>query len=349
MRTDEPCAIGTLPGSNDRDYPMRKRAFTLIELLVVIAIIAILAAILFPVFAQAKLAAKKTVSLSNQKQIGLGIILYAGDYDDMYPRQDGCTLNDSIIDKWNDQPAGTNPDFRCNDFTNPGGFAFRDNHYSWQKWIVPYLKNKQLFFHPTIAPIYGTGTTASGAWNGVDQGELESGYALNIAVTGGLNTYGYAQPYTNYGAIRDSFLGGSQTNVPSPAEAMLVMEQPFHAEIGAFEQFGSAAQTPYFPMALKEHWKAIYYKLDPASSQACRATDTVDPKAVPFGVIPVGYTDGHTKAIAPGQLLANSPSITEYTIPGSANSYCTPKAAWYLSGSNVAPTWAKPWPFWGLQ
>lgn len=58
------------------------RAFTLIELLVVIAIIAILAAILFPVFAQAKAAAKKTQCLSNTKQIGTGSMLYAGDYDD---------------------------------------------------------------------------------------------------------------------------------------------------------------------------------------------------------------------------------------------------------------------------
>jgi prepilin-type N-terminal cleavage/methylation domain-containing protein/prepilin-type processing-associated H-X9-DG protein len=58
------------------------RAFTLIELLVVIAIIAILAAILFPVFAQAKLAAKKTADLSNFNQIGKAIMLYAGDHDD---------------------------------------------------------------------------------------------------------------------------------------------------------------------------------------------------------------------------------------------------------------------------
>ncbi len=59
-----------------------KKAFTLIELLVVIAIIAILAAILFPVFAQAKLAAKKSVDISNMKQIGLAIAMYENDYDD---------------------------------------------------------------------------------------------------------------------------------------------------------------------------------------------------------------------------------------------------------------------------
>lgn len=64
---------------------MKQRAFTLIELLVVIAIIAILAAILFPVFAQAKAAAKKSVSLSNAKQIGTAMNIYLTDYDDMTP------------------------------------------------------------------------------------------------------------------------------------------------------------------------------------------------------------------------------------------------------------------------
>jgi prepilin-type N-terminal cleavage/methylation domain-containing protein/prepilin-type processing-associated H-X9-DG protein len=65
-------------------HSFRNRAFTLIELLVVIAIIAILAAILFPVFAQAKLAAKKTQDLSNIKNIGLAQLMYSGDYDDVF-------------------------------------------------------------------------------------------------------------------------------------------------------------------------------------------------------------------------------------------------------------------------
>src|SRR5215813_8688157 len=63
----------------------KNRAFTLIELLVVIAIIAILAAILFPVFAQAKDQAKKTASLSNVKQSGLGVFMYNNDWDDVAP------------------------------------------------------------------------------------------------------------------------------------------------------------------------------------------------------------------------------------------------------------------------
>lgn len=71
----------SLPSSSRR----ASAAFTLIELLVVIAIIAILAAILFPVFAQAKLAAKKTADLSNLKQLGTALEMYTADADDSYP------------------------------------------------------------------------------------------------------------------------------------------------------------------------------------------------------------------------------------------------------------------------
>src|SRR5947208_16218835 len=63
----------------------QKRGFTLIELLVVIAIIAILAAILFPVFAQAREKARQTTCLSNLKQLGLGFRMYLQDYDDTFP------------------------------------------------------------------------------------------------------------------------------------------------------------------------------------------------------------------------------------------------------------------------
>src|SRR5947199_3363258 len=62
-----------------------RRGFTLIELLVVIAIIAILAAILFPVFAQAREKARQTSCLSNQKQLGTAMSMYLQDYDERFP------------------------------------------------------------------------------------------------------------------------------------------------------------------------------------------------------------------------------------------------------------------------
>src|SRR5579862_3735544 len=77
---------------------MSHKAFTLIELLVVIAIIAILAAILFPVFAQAKAAAKKVQCLSNGRQIGMGLMMYMSDYDDRYPQEHPGTGNPVVDD-----------------------------------------------------------------------------------------------------------------------------------------------------------------------------------------------------------------------------------------------------------
>lgn len=84
---------------------MIRRGFTLIELLIVIAIISILAAMLFPVFAQAKASAKRTVCLSNLKEVGLANQLYAGDFDDIYVGdeiQDGSETRywGDILDKY---------------------------------------------------------------------------------------------------------------------------------------------------------------------------------------------------------------------------------------------------------
>lgn len=115
---------------------MRKRTgFTLIELLVVIAIIAILAAILFPVFARAREKARQNSCLSNVKQITLGLIMYASDYDEMFP----------AAAPYNGTP---NP-------TWPGP--------SWKSMIYPYVKNAQLFECPSIRPIQGAEPVPGGS------------------------------------------------------------------------------------------------------------------------------------------------------------------------------------------
>ena len=89
----------------------RRHGFTLIELLVVIAIIAILAAILFPVFARARAKARQTSCLSNVKQISLALMMYAQDNDETYPVVNHTTG----YDWWNGlQPYVKNPQvFRC--------------------------------------------------------------------------------------------------------------------------------------------------------------------------------------------------------------------------------------------
>lgn len=99
----------------------RSTGFTLIELLVVIAIIAILAAILFPVFAQARAKARETVCISNSRQIGLQVRMYVQDFDEMMP----------IFHAYNTQPPAGSPD-----------------HLGTEVILLPYGKSKALFKCP---------------------------------------------------------------------------------------------------------------------------------------------------------------------------------------------------------
>jgi prepilin-type N-terminal cleavage/methylation domain-containing protein/prepilin-type processing-associated H-X9-DG protein len=104
-----------------------RRGFTLIELLVVIAIIAILAAILFPVFAQAREKARQTSCLSNEKQQGLGIMQYVQDYDETYPLNGAG--NAAI-------------------FWDPNGSYARQSN-SWRTLLFPYIKSERVFVCPS--------------------------------------------------------------------------------------------------------------------------------------------------------------------------------------------------------
>jgi len=128
-----------------------KKAFTLIELLVVIAIIAILAAILFPVFAQAKLAAKKTQDLSNIKQLGTASIMYAGDYDDvMYAHRFNCNYEggSSAADVCKEYLDGNGNVLPSAQGLTANGNTDALKRYYWIYMLQPYAKNFGLFKNP---------------------------------------------------------------------------------------------------------------------------------------------------------------------------------------------------------
>jgi prepilin-type N-terminal cleavage/methylation domain-containing protein/prepilin-type processing-associated H-X9-DG protein len=160
---------------------VKKRGFTLIELLVVIAIIAILAAILFPVFAQAKLSAKKAADLSNIKQMGLGVVMYMGDFDDLGPGNTvGTTTGNGSIYYGENLPLGfLDPQF--------DGLAI------WTRSMDTYLKNKDMVQSPVDASPTGAG------WSWTGKAECgKTSYFLNAAVS-----------------------AASQTQIPEPANLIM--------------------------------------------------------------------------------------------------------------------------------
>src|ERR1051326_640189 len=153
-----------------------RSGFTLIELLVVIAIIAILAAILFPVFAQAREKARQTMCVSNMKQIGLGVMMYAQDYDEKMP------YNYEYL--WD-----------ANGKQIPGTLLW------WQDLVRPYVKNEAVYTCPSASP-----HTAESYWRppGLPK-PLIRDYIANAAATASNRGYwppgskfeGRVGPFTN--------------------------------------------------------------------------------------------------------------------------------------------------------
>ena len=133
-----PASAGSIALSERRRRNGARRAFTLIELLVVIAIIAILAAILFPVFAQARERARSISCISNTKQIATSVAMYVQDYD-------GYFFNAP--------------------WPGPGGFDGQtaSSNIFWTEQLMPYIKNTGVFACPSAQ-----GTTATANWPAVN-------------------------------------------------------------------------------------------------------------------------------------------------------------------------------------
>ena len=169
------------------------RAFTLIELLVVIAIISILAAILFPVFAQAREKARATACMSNMKQIALGTIQYTQDFDDLLPMA----------------RFGTGTGAARNGDPTSANFL-----YLWMDAIFPYVKVEAAFSCPDDVSV-NNGPYVY-IFNKPTAGYGFGSYAANCSFANYMptNTYAGSAPYT-YGPVE--YQGNPALNAPIPA------------------------------------------------------------------------------------------------------------------------------------
>jgi len=277
------------------------KAFTLIELLVVIAIIAILAAILFPVFAQAKLAAKKAVVISNLKQISLGMLMYTNDSDDMFSQ------------------AETGDDYVKN-----GGHP----HVTWTTFIYPYVKSGDQTVDPQNGNTVCTGKAGLYVDPGapaVDQKNLGAeGYYFGpndlICPT---NYQGGETWFDNNGQL---VVPLTSTELATPTDTILFAEKglnnnnttgpwnfPFLADNQLYYQDPGIAVTPGNPSAgVTTDGNSVLNPSDPLYSAAFDSDCQPGfPVLYDCGATPryryshntvVSYGDGHTKALVKGGL-----------------------------------------------
>lgn len=173
-----------------------KGGFTLIELLVVIAIIAILAAILFPVFAQAREKARAASCLSNEKQVALSLVMYTQDYDECYP-----------VSYWWDG-------------WSKGGLG-------WTVAVQPYVKNLNVFACPSDSGAFQKAPIASNWWCGV-----YLTYVGNAVHGGWSGSYNYAWGPIGYsdGPDAPSWFwmeqgAQSEAKMTQPAATILIAEK----------------------------------------------------------------------------------------------------------------------------
>lgn len=212
-----------------------KKAFTLIELLVVIAIIAILAAILFPVFAQAKLSAKRAAGLAQMKQIGTALNIYLADSDDVLVGYRWSVASPGVINPYYlSLPAG---DPKIARFDSDGASTKRAMFFN--QMLQPYMKNDDLFKAPTN----------SEAWvNWQDKGSWDPGFFAY----GGQNSIGA----NNY--LLKSNTGMSATAVENVSNTLLFVDATYYNVLPAQPVAGNCTLNGFAPTGSYPHyWKHL--------------------------------------------------------------------------------------------
>lgn len=258
---------------------MKNRAFTLIELLVVIAIIAILAAILFPVFAQAKAAAKATASLSNTKQLGLGIIMYSSDNDDM-----------------------TVPAASWNTGSDPIAFTNNTSVSPWSSLCLPYIKSGALFNDPSgpSTPNWSGNETVSDSfvpsygYNYTFLSPFPNGYIATVSSTSGAAPADTIALASKWNISESNMPGGGfwsfGTNTPT---LFATVESPDCADI-----------IPY----CAENWGTdeVLVPVDEGVSQVAAGAHTGGVSIRVADEAAVEFMDGHAKRLKSGALAAGT-------------------------------------------
>ena len=219
-----------------------RRAFTLIELLVVIAIIAILAGLLFPVFARAKASAKRTQCLSNLRQIGMGMGLYMADYDDLFPNAVDAA------DKYSPEIWNHEPEFYSQIFYMP----------LMNEALMPYVKSKEVFkspadrgttvleshpwmafpTSPTMFQVYGISYfyRTELTFKRYSQTSLQNPAAVNLMFTGGGHWHGNGGPLTGTEGPEEYFRKLREYR-------HIVLFGDFHAKSLSYSQYREAWDT----------------------------------------------------------------------------------------------------------
>ncbi len=304
----------------------RRNAFTLIELLVVIAIIAILAAILFPVFAQAKKAAKGTVALSNVKQMNLGAILYSNDNDDIFPSSftanpiplstalppDEAFLLSRGSKCWTWAGNGS----AAND---PGGNSSSDASvtacfWTWGEIAYPYYKSAAMEVDPGSINANGDPGLAN--------------FAMNLEFTASQGTFG------NY--PKDV----SSSTMPNPAGQILLTEAGNW--IAALNTFKAVSGYNYAPAVCPNGLGAG--KASVGGFVSCVGNTSwgvADQNQVLSDITKgrrsnlantIGFGDGHAKVVPTAAIAADAPNFWCLN-PNTAWSKSAPNAAYYDCGA----------------